>query len=429
MPFKVVLGWLLLCAAATSAAAAEQALELTTGVQYRHSVAQAVTRAAVGDPKLLSVHVLSAHEILLTPKSHGSTNLLLWTRRGPVQEYAVTIKPAELGSTAIDAGQAGTRTVLQGASPSLPAHAHTLDLAGADTTVDATEQNDVQVQTDIRIVEISRTELKQAGLFFGINRSALTFATGAAGSFQGVDNSNGVFSLLSSNGFLSDTSAHSIVIGRARSQVLGTISALQSNGFAYTLAEPSLVSLSGQSATFLAGGEFPFPSSNRNGDIQIQFKEFGVRLQLTPTVIDAQRIMLKVAPEVSELDFTHGVRTGGVEVPGLRIRRTDTSIQLAPGESFIISGLVSTDALSQADKFPGLGDLPVIGAFFRSTHFSRENRELIMIVTPHLVAPISAGTVLPEPAAAYRNYTPSFGDMLFGDSTHPTGSRDIGFSR
>src|SRR5690606_30234506 len=115
----------------------------------------------------------------------------------------------------------------------------------------------------------------------------------------------------------------------------------QKNGYAYTLAEPSLVSLSGQTASFLAGGEFPYPVSNRDGQVQIEFKEFGVRLQLTPTILSENSIMLKVAPEVSDLDFSNGVQASGVAVPSLRVRRTDTSIQLAPGESFVISGLVS----------------------------------------------------------------------------------------
>lgn len=405
-------------------------LELTAGAQFRYESPTTVARAAVGDPKLLSAQVLSAREILLTPKAPGNTTLMLWPRGGPAREYAVTIMPAGLvADGAIEARQVGGKTLLQGTTDSLVEHSRAAQLLDAKTTVDTTEQaGGVQVQTDIRIIEISRSNLKQVGAFLGVNRPAFTFASGPAGSFQGVDSDSGIFTLLSAGGFLPSANAHSIVIGRAKSEVLGAISALQSNGFAYTLAEPSLVSLSGQSATFLAGGEFPYPSANRNGDIQIEFKEFGVRLQLTPTVIDPRRIMLKVAPEVSELDFNGGVKTGGVQVPGLRIRRTDTAIQLAPGESFIIGGLISSNTMSQLDKFPGLGDLPVLGAFFRSTRFSREDRELIMIVTPHLVDPIASAATLPEPGRAYRTYTPGFGDMLFGDSATP-GAAAVGFSR
>lgn len=422
---------LLLPVLPAAAADTSAVLDINVGSQLRHRSAVAVTRAAVGNPALLSAQVLSGREILLTAKEPGNTTLIVWTAQG-VSEYTVNIAPAgiETGSGADAHRQLGAKTLIGGATSSLTEHANTVQLIGADAALDTTEHAGIQVQTDIRIIEVNRTSLKQAGVFFGVNRPSVTFATGGSGVLQGVEGENGVFNLLSATGFLPMADAHSIVIGRARSGVLGAISALQSNGFAYILAEPSLVSLSGQSATFLAGGEFPFPTSNRNGDIQITFKEFGVRLQLTPTVIDARRIMLKVAPEVSELDFNGGVRTGGVTVPGLRVRRTDTSIQLAPGESFIISGLISTETTSNADKFPGLGDLPVLGAFFRSTRFDRANRELIMIVTPHLVEPIRSHTELPELAREYRNYVPTFGDMLFGDPTTPTASADsgVGFS-
>ena len=192
---------------------------------------------------------------------------------------------------------------------------------------------------------------------------------------------------------------------------------IRDSGYAYTLAEPSLVALSGHTASFLAGGEFPYPASNNNGDVKIEYREFGVRLKLTPTVLDNQNIMLKVAPEVSELDFVSGIQTGGVAVPSLRVRRTDTAVQLASGESFIISGLISTRTANSADKFPGLGDIPILGAFFRSTRFEREDKELIMIVTPHLVRPLAAQARLPElPGEIYRRHQPSFGDILFGDA-------------
>src|SRR5690606_4039263 len=147
--------------------------------------------------------------------------------------------------------------------------------------------------------------------------------------------------------------------------LLGVISVLEANGFAYTLAEPSLTAMSGQSATFLAGGEFPIPVEQRDGAVTVEYKEFGVRLTLTPTVLDRDRIMLKVAPEVSELDFTAAVQAAGVSVPALTVRRTETAIQLGDGESFVISGLISRNNTGNVDKVPLLGDLPILGAFFK----------------------------------------------------------------
>jgi pilus assembly protein CpaC len=199
------------------------------------------------------------------------------------------------------------------------------------------------------------------------------------------------------------------------------------------MAEPSLIALSGQTASFLAGGEIPIPvavtASGGQTNITIQFKEFGVKLALTPTVLDAQRIVLKVAPEVSELDPSNGVTLSGTQIPGFRVRRTDTTVAMADGESFVISGLVSRDTLANADKIPGLGNLPIIGAFFKSNNFNRNDRELVMIVTPHIVKPIAANASLPPlPGARYHDYNPDFSDFVFKESGKfelPTG----GFSK
>jgi pilus assembly protein CpaC len=190
---------------------------------------------------------------------------------------------------------------------------------------------------------------------------------------------------------------------------------MESSGFAYTLARPSLVALSGQSASFLAGGEFPVPVPNGEGNgISIEYKEYGVRLTLTPTVVGRNRIALKVAPEVSELDFTAGVTIAGTTVPALNVRRTDTSVSLADGESFVISGLINTSNIASVDKFPGLGDIPILGALFRSSQINRDERELLMIVTPHLVQPLAANAPLPAlPGESLRNYDPNFLKMYF----------------
>src|SRR6185295_1696247 len=151
-------------------------------------------------------------------------------------------------------------------------------------------------------------------------------------------------------------------------------------GLVHVLAEPSLVAMSGQTASFLAGGEFPVPvqqgsgggaGTGSNGGITIEFKEFGVRLQLTPTVLANDRIVLRVAPEVSELNFNAAITTGGVQVPALTVRRTETTVELGDGDSFLISGLVSKNSIANVDKIPCLGSLPIIGAFFRSNRFDR----------------------------------------------------------
>jgi pilus assembly protein CpaC len=190
------------------------------------------------------------------------------------------------------------------------------------------------------------------------------------------------------------------------------INALEAGGFAYTLAEPSLTSLSGQSASFLSGGEFPVPTRSTTDGVQIEFKEFGIGLSLTPTVIDKNQIILKVAPEVSELDFSAGVETGGVAVPGLRVRRAETTVSLAPGETFIISGLVSRNTINSSARLPGIGNIPLLGAFFRSTRIQKDDKELVMVVTPHLVTPQQATSPpVTLPGAGYHSSSMGWLDM------------------
>ncbi|WP_372747727.1 type II and III secretion system protein family protein [Litorivivens sp.] len=395
------------------------AMRLVTGEQYQMRSPEAIVRTAVGNPDIVSVKVINSREILLTAKADGATSLMVWKKgyKNPLR-YQVNTAPSVSGLAAnaeIQAVQGGV--VVSGYVNSLNEHQSALAGAGKAAVDTTLSTGAIQVQTDIRIVEISRSELKSAGALLGKNTLNTTAAVGPPGSLGGVEGVGGAFNLLTSSGFLPNAEGYSLILGKAQRSLLGVISALQNNGYAYTLAEPSLVAMSGQSASFLAGGEFPYPASNDNGDIDIQYREFGVRLRLTPTVLDNQSIMLKVAPEVSELDFVNGIQTGGVAVPSLRVRRTDTSVQLASGESFIISGLISSRTTSNADKFPGLGDIPVLGAFFRSTRFEQEDKELIMIVTPHLVRPIAANVQLPElPGEIYRRHSPSFGDMLFGDT-------------
>ncbi len=199
------------------------------------------------------------------------------------------------------------------------------------------------------------------------------------------------------------------------SKILAAINALENSGFAYTLARPSLTVLSGMTASFLAGGEIPVPVPSAGSDnISIEYKEFGVRLSLTPTVVSRERILLKVAPEVSDLDYSRPVVIAGTQVPALSVRRTDTSISLADGESFIISGLVSNSTRSSVDKLPGLGNLPILGALFRQSSVQRDDTELLMIVTPHLVQPLAANARLPAlPGETLRRYDPSWGHLFF----------------
>lgn len=363
------------------------AMEIGQGVQQDIRSPVAITRLAVGDPKIADVHVNDGDSsgYLLTGVGPGTTSLMVWT--------ACSSSPRQ--SMVFVRGTAKT--------------------AMTDTLIPPSEDPLLpsQVQTDIRFVEVSRTKLKEASTsIFG--KGSNNFLFGSPGTVPGVTVTPGTVGgtrpaiPLNNNNF-------NIVWGGGSSKVLGMLNAMESSGFAYTLARPSLVALSGQSASFLAGGEFPVPVPNGEGNgISIEYKEYGVRLTLTPTVVGRNRIALKVAPEVSELDFTAGVTIAGTTVPALNVRRTDTSVSLADGESFVISGLINTSNIASVDKFPGLGDIPILGALFRSSQINRDERELLMIVTPHLVQPLAANAPLPSlPGEGLRNYDPSFLKMYF----------------
>ncbi|WP_244161031.1 type II and III secretion system protein family protein [Pseudomonas delhiensis] len=384
-----VMAWALLASAQAAPKACEGlallpqklVLAVQQGAQQDQQLPLPIKRLAIGDPQIADVQLLDKRNFLVTGKAQGETSLLVWTGC-PGDPLRAQVQVA--GRSVRDVGAAS-----DAAATTLPS----------------------QVQTDIRFVEVSRSKLKQASSSL-VRRGSNLFVLGAPGSLSGISvgSDGGV-----SGNFGTGDSGFNVIWGGGSSKVLGFLNMLEGSGFAYTLARPSLVATSGQSASFLAGGEFPIPVPNGNNDnITIEYKEYGVRLTLTPTVMSSGRIALKVAPEVSELDFSAGIKTGGIAVPALNVRRTDTSVNLADGESFVISGLISSNTVSNVDKFPGLGNLPVLGAFFRSSQLDKDDRELLMVVTPHLVQPLAANASLPRlPGEGLRKYDPGFGEFYF----------------
>src|SRR5476649_1144402 len=350
------------------------ALSVGEGLQQELELPVPITRLAIGDPKIADVHLNGDRGFLLTGIASGTTSVIVLTACSttPLQSMVFVKGKATAALTSLSLAPAD--------DPSLPS----------------------QVQTDIRFVEVSRTKLKEAS----------TKILGMGKNFF-LGSPNLLFPTPST--FKLPVSADQFNIGFGGGRVSAMINALESSGFAYTLARPSLVAMSGQSATFLAGGEIPIPVPSSGSDtISIEYKEFGIRLTLTPTVIDRNRIALKVAPEVSELDYTNAVVIQNIQVPALTIRRTDTSVSLADGESFVISGLISSNNTTNISKFPGLGDIPILGAFFRDSSVNRQDKELLMIVTPHLVQPLAANAQLPSlPGENLRNYDPNWYRLYF----------------
>lgn len=401
------------CALAAGVLLAWQAnaarLQLEPGTQQTVAAAAAIERIAVGDPEVAGINAAGTRSVLVTAKKYGRTTLLVWEKgRSEPVRHEVIVEPRGLAlQTSLGIADLGDARLVSGLASSLEEHAATRALAADKSPPVDTSKSvfDSQVQIDIKIVEVSRSRMMSAGFAFerAWNGNRLTLSSpGVAVSAAGVSASPNAFNMLFES--MGDN-------------FLSALSVLESNGYAYTLATPSLSVMSGQSASFLAGGELPIPTragGSEESGISIQYREFGVKLQVAATVLDQNRIALKVAPEVSEPDPTLGVSTAGVTVPGFVVRKSETTLMLGDGESFVIGGLFSRNVQNAVDKFPGLGDLPVIGAFFRSKNFDSSDKELLMVVSAHLVKPMAAGAELPPlPGEQYRAYNPGYGEYLF----------------
>lgn len=403
-----------------SFASAAGTIELAVGAQRQISAGRALQRVAVGDPAIADVLLMKGSRsgsVLLTAKAAGATNVMLWVRgRDEPEIWNVEVVDAA-AQAVLDGGTPrvnvyGGTSVLRGTSTSLDAHQRAVDV-GKNTSAKgavidrSTVTGKNVVQVDVRVVEFSRSVLKQVGFNFFKQSNGFSFGSFAPGGVQsysggsGSGASSGSSSSPGSSSYLPTlgapvASAFNLIVNAGGRGIFADLSLLEANNLARVLAEPTLVALSGQSASFLAGGEIPVPSPQGLGSTAIQWKQYGVGLTLTPTVLNPNRIALKVAPESSQLDFVNSVTISGVAVPGITTRRADTTVELGDGESFVIGGLIDRQTMSNVSKVPLLGDLPIIGAFFKNLNYQQNDKELLIIVTPHLVAPIAKGAVLPS---------------------------------
>ncbi|WP_051305712.1 type II and III secretion system protein family protein [Desulfogranum mediterraneum] len=256
-----------------------------------------------------------------------------------------------------------------------------------------------QVMLEVRIAEISKSVGNQLGINFswegdsGFGLSmldSLTRIPAEGWPGNGLEVSNSVNAVL---GFLGGD------------PIIVTIDALQEDGLLHILAKPTLIAQSGQNASFLAGGEFPFPVAQAFDRFSIEWKPFGVGLNFSPTVLDGDTISLVVSPEVSELDFTRTISYAGYVVPSIDTRRMSTVVELKDNQSFAIAGLMRNYVRESVKKFPILGDIPILGALFRSTRYQKDESELVVIVTPHLVKPVDADEI-PLPTDSFQDPTP-----------------------
>ena len=369
-------------------------------------------RVAIADPSVADVVMLRGpRQALLVGKAPGTTTLLLWRRQqSEPQRMQIDVRSAIQGAlpstgdlqVTLQEGQG----LLQGSAAGLLEHAQSRQAASMALGKDG-QLADISsiasggvVQVEVKVVEFNKSVLRQIGMSFA-NKNF----SGSNGFFYGITRPGATLPGVVPVG----TDPGTPVVSNPLSSAFGlvfkslthgwdaNIELLQSNGMARVLAEPTLVALSGQSASFLAGGELPILEPQGLGTTTVTFKPFGIGLTVTPTVLGPNRIALKVAPEASDLNYAAGVSYNGVQIPSITTRRADTTVELGDGETFVIGGLVSNTVSSSVDKIPLLGDLPIIGSFFRSLNYKREEKELVIIVTPRLVQPLARDTVVPLP--------------------------------
>ncbi|ADU39308.1 type II and III secretion system protein family protein [Variovorax paradoxus] len=370
-------------------------LVVGAGTQQELLIQKGIDRLAIADETVAGVTITRktpnspAARLIITGKTAGRTTLMVW-EKGSASATTYALEVRRRAST------------LTGTLDSMVEHQQARDAASAgagdktplvDRSIVNVRSNTVQVE--VKVVEFNRSVLKQAGLnIFSTRANSNGFSFGVfspAGLKSSTFASDG-----SINGEYNNplAQAFSLLFNFGKAGIGLNVGFLEGNGMARVLAEPTLVAMSGQSASFLSGGELPVPVPQGLGTTSIEYKPFGIGLTLTPTVLSNDRIVLKVAPEASDLDYTNSLSINGIAVPAISTRRADTTVELGDGESFIIGGLVSRTTTSNADKVPLLGDLPILGSFFKQNKYQMSEKELVILVTPHLVKPIARGTDL-----------------------------------
>lgn len=368
-------------------------LTLSTGRQQELVIDKGVERIAIADEQVATVLVTRkasgspAARLVLTGKSPGSTSLLVWERgSASPQTYILEVqRQAAALQGSFDTTDAH-RQAREAALSTHPAQAVLSDRSNLNVKSHT-------VQVEVKIVELNKRVLKQAGLNIfstSANKHGFSFGVFTPSSLNQAN--FGAAGALSAEMSSPMTQAFSLLLNFGKANIGMRLGLLEGNGMARVLAEPTLVALSGQSANFLAGGEIPVPVAQGLGSTSIEYKPFGIGLTVSPTVLSNERIVLKVAPEASDLDYTNAVTLNGVSVPALTTRRADTTVELGDGESFVIGGLISRTTTSSVDKVPMLGDLPVLGTLFKRQDYQQNERELLIVVTPHLVKPLARGT-------------------------------------
>jgi pilus assembly protein CpaC len=392
-------------------------VQLLVGHSTVVNVGQAITRVSLTSPTIADAMVTAPQQLLVHGKAPGSISLFVWDRAGGIKRFAVNVQrdlsalqhqvktlfPGEPisvygnGKDVVVAGTVSSKYVIEKAAEVAAGY-----VEKKEDVVNLLKQEEglatQQVLLRVRFAEVSRNAMTELGvsMFANGTKDGRWFGRTATDQVPGPD-------------FVADQSGTKLVFSDflnlflfdAKNNVGAVVRALQNKGLFQSLAEPNLIAENGKEASFLAGGEYPYPVVQGGGDraVTIVFKEFGIKLNFTPTIVGGDLVKLKVRPEVSSLDFANAILLEGFRVPAISTRRTETEVELRDGQTFAIAGLMNNTVTSTMSKIPGIGDIPILGLLFRSKAAQKSQTELVVMITPQILRRNSTGV---SSAAAVR---------------------------
>ncbi len=416
---------------------------------------QPIQRVAIGFGDIAEATAVGPQEVLVNGKTPGETSLIIWQQGGGKLFFDVKVQPSrfandarletlrrqfqrELPGQKIEISVENDLIFLRGSARDLTSADRALSIAGAlgkpvnllYVDVPAPE---AQILLKVRFASVDRSLSHQLGMNIFSTGATNTIGSATTGQFSAPTLSSGGSSgssgggLSGKNGVTATlTDALNLFFFRPDLNLGATIQALQTKGLLEVLAEPNVLAQNGKQASFLAGGEFPYPvvqgsSAGGTNAITIQFRQFGIRLNFIPTITPRGTIRLQVAPEVSSLDYAGGVTISGFTVPGLTVRNVNTEVELSEGQSFALAGLLDNRETQTMSKVPFIGDIPILGKLFQSMNRTKNNTELMVIVTPQLVRPIPAGQPLPALSFPVPFLPPNTGKEMATPGQQQTG--------
>jgi pilus assembly protein CpaC len=416
-------------------------IDLLVGRSTVLNVGSTIARVSLTVPDVADAMVTAPTQLLIHGKTPGIISLFVWDKAGAIKTYEVNVRrdltalnnhlkqlfPGE-GITVLGSGK---DVVLSGTVASQYVVEKAAEVAGGyvekkDNVVNLLKQQEGvasnQVMLRVRFAEVSRSALQELGVSFMANGS------GTSDQWFGRT-SPGVPGPEFDDGRLLFSDFLNIFVFNAKEQLGAVVRALHNKGLFQSLAEPNLIATNGKEASFLAGGEYPYPivqpSGTGGNSVTIAFKEFGVRLNFTPTVLGGDLIHLKLRPEVSSLDFANAVSLEGFRIPALSTRRTETEVELRDGQTFAIAGLMNNTLTSSMSKIPGIGDIPILGLLFRSKAHQKNQTELVVMITPTIIRKGQMGVSeglpsLVEPYMGRPDKTYPNPDAFTGSPRYPT---------